>query len=198
MVAVVGTPRAWQEVSNIFASLQHKTQNKLLSMAVNSQVREVGEVAMAGIPQAEQSASCPFARHSEVAGNRQSINSSAPRKLKVERRALPSADESSALAYNFTGAKGKKMVLPPSANSLEWTEENQLAMHDIASVPHEIRDKNSVTEFVTLPQINPNPHVFVMKDADLIKLKKSFEESKNIRQRIRYVYNRSLPTLPIT
>src|SRR3954466_10336477 len=94
MVALVGTPRVWKEFGNILASLQHKTQNKLLSMAVNSQVREGDTQEIAWMSQSEQRASsCPFEKSIQVAVNRKSVNSTAPRKFKVERRVLPSSDD---------------------------------------------------------------------------------------------------------
>src|SRR4051812_49003218 len=138
LVALVGTPRAWLEFSNVLAALQHKTQNKLLSMAVNSQVQESGEEERAVVPSSEHHAPCPFTTSYQVADNYKPVNYSAPRKPKAERRALPSSEGSSALAANSVAKKHRQVTLPRPEESLAWTGENQLAMHAIASVPKEL------------------------------------------------------------
>jgi hypothetical protein len=200
MVALVGTPRVWKEFGNILASLQHKTQNKLLSMAVNSQVHEGDTQEIAAMPQSEHPASaCPYEKFSQVAVNRKSVNSPAPRKVKVERRSLPSSDELSTVAANTENKLGHDVKLPSSVETMAWVGENKLTMHDIASVPREMLDKSDVTEFVTVPKINTIPTIFIEKNTDLIKLKKSLEESKAVRQRVRYVINtKGLPAFPLT
>ena len=201
MVALVGTPRVWKEFGNILAALQHKTQNKLLSMAVNSQVRDGGDTQeIAGMPQSEHLAStCPYEKFSQVVTSRKTLNSPAPRKVKVERRALPGSDEISTLAVNAESKMGHDVKLPSPEETIAWVGENKLTIHDIASVPREISDKSDVTEFVTAPKINTFPTVFIEKSADLIKLKKCLEESKAARQRVRYVINtKALPVLPLT
>jgi hypothetical protein len=200
MVALVGTPRVWKEVGNILASLQHKTENRLLSMAVNSQVRESTVEEMAGTPTmpAHLASSCPAAKFAQIADNSKTVKSSAPRRLKVERRALPSSDELSTLASNSIGKMHHDVKMPRPEESLAWVGEKQLAMHDMASVPREILTKSDVTEFVALPQVNTIPTVFIEKNADLIKLKKSLEESKGLRQKVRYIISRNIPSLPST
>jgi len=201
MVALVGTPRVWKEFGNILASLQHKTQNKLLSMAVNSQVRDGGDTQeIAGMPQSEHLAStCPYEKFSQVMANRKIVNSPAPRKVKVERRALPGSDEISTLAVNTESKMGHDVKLPSPEETIAWVGENKLTIHDIASVPREILDKSDVTEFATAPKLNTFPTVFIEKSGDLIKLKKCLEESKAVRQRVRYVINtKALPALPLT
>ena len=94
---------------------------------------------------------------------------------------------------------GHDVKLPSSVETMAWVGENKLTMHDIASVPREMLDKSDVTEFVTVPKMNTIPTIFIEKSADLIKLKKSFEESKAVRQRVRYVINtKAFPVLPST
>ena len=107
------------------------------------------------------------------------------------------------MAANSVAKKHREVTLPRPEESLAWTGENQLAMHAIASVPKDLLDKSNVTEFVTisqanhLPQVNA-PQVFVGKSADFIKLRKSFEECKVLRQKVRYIITRTPPALPIT
>ncbi|HEX8888042.1 MAG TPA: hypothetical protein VF779_02640 [Pyrinomonadaceae bacterium] len=200
MVALVGTPRVWKEFGNILASLQHKTQNKLLSMAVNSQVHEGDTQEIAAMPQSEHMAStCPYEKFSQVAINRKSVNTSAPRKVKVERIARPSSDELSTLAANAASKMGHDVKLPRPEETMAWVGENKLIIHDIASVPREMQEPSNVTEFVAVPKINTIPTVFIEKNADLIKLKKSLEETKALRQRVRYVFTaKNLPVPPST
>lgn len=200
MVALVGTPRVWKEFGNILASLQHQTQNKLLSMAVNSQVREGETQEIAGTPQSEHLASaCPFEKFSQVAVNRKAVNSSVSRKVKVEKLARPGSDESSSLAANTTNKMGHDVKLPLPEETMAWVGQNQVTIRDIASVPQETLDRSDVTEFVTVPKVSTIPNVSIEKNADLIKLKKSFEETKALRQKVRYVFTtRSLPVLPST
>jgi hypothetical protein len=200
MVALVGTPRVWKEFGNILASLQHQTQNKLLSMAVNSQVHDGDTQEIAGMPQTEHLAStCPYEKFSQVAANHKIVNSPAPRKVKVERRALPSSDQFSTVEANIASKMGHDVKLPSPEETMAWAGENKINMHDIASVPREILDKSNVTEFVTLPKVNMMPTVFIEKNADLIKLKKSLEETKALRQRVRYIFiPRNLPVPPST
>jgi len=200
MVALVGTPRVWKEFGNILASLQHKTQNKLLSMAVNSQVRESnGEEVAINLPQTENPASCPFEKYSVVAENRKAVSTPAPRKVKVERVARPRADEFSTLAANTAIKMGHDVKLPRPEETMTWVATNPLTMHDIASVPREMLERSNVTEFVTLPKVNTFPTVLIEKNADLMKLKKSLEENKALRQKVRYVYTiKNAPAPPIT
>ena len=198
LVTLVGTPRVWQEFGNILASLQHKTQSKLLSMAVNSQVRESNGEEIAATPVSEQLASCPGSKSEQVVESHKSINSPTPRKLKAQGRALPDSDESATLASNFGHQAWKGVALPRPEESLGWVGENQLSMHAVASVPPEFLDKSDVTEFVTLPKVTAIAPAWKISDADIVKLKKAVEEGKSVRQKVRYVIIRNAPALPST
>lgn len=199
MVALVGTPRAWQAFSNIFAALQHKTQNKLLSMAVNSQVQERGEEVLAGTPlAAEHLASCTKVNPFQIAEVRKPVSAPTARKLRAERRVQPGSDNHSLRAADTLANKSLDVTLPRPEESLAWVSENRLEMHPLASVPRELLDKSNVMEFVTLPKVNAVPAIFAGKEVDLIKLKKSLEEMKAARQKTRYVIIRNLPASPTT
>jgi hypothetical protein len=94
---------------------------------------------------------------------------------------------------------GHDVKLPGPEETMAWAGENKINMHDIASVPREMLNKSNVAEFVTVPKINTIPAIFIEKNADLIKLKKSLEESKAVRQRVHYAINtKGLPVLPLT
>jgi len=202
MVTLVGTPRIWQEFGNILASLQHKTQNKLMNMVVSSQVREGNEEELvAGTPMPEHLASsCPGSKSYQVADGRNSVNTTTPRKLRAQRRAAPGTDGSMAFAWRTRdNVGGRTESLPRPEESMAWAGENQLTMHTLASVPPDLlTDKSTVTEFVHVPQVNVIAPTFAIKGADLIKLKKTLEESKGVRQRVRYIFSKGTPALPAT
>jgi len=203
MVALIGTPKVWQEVGNLLASLQHKTQSKLLSMVLSSQVQEESGELLAANTNAYQPVACPASKLKQVVDDSRSGAESPSRKAKIRVRAATtavSAEEHYALASMPATEFDSKAFSQDSKKSLTRQSENYLAIHSLDSLPRELSmNKGDVNEFVALPQMNAvAPVVWVEKEADLQKLKKALEDGKAIRQKVRYVIGKNTVVVPST
>lgn len=196
MVTLVGTPKIWQEFGNIFSALQHKTQNRLLSMGLSAQVQENSEKELSGMVRSENLASCPAATFKQIADR---PSEGAPStKTKTQRHTRAHSEEPSTLTARVRTDSIRKDSLPASEHALAQAAQNQLDIRGLPSAfTEEIADKSNVTEVVSLPKLNMIAPVFIERGADFIKLKKALEENKLTRQKIRCVI-RTTPALRTT
>ncbi|MDQ3819064.1 MAG: hypothetical protein M3362_15500 [Acidobacteriota bacterium] len=197
MVTLVGTPKVWQEFGNLFSSLQHKTQNRLLSMGLSAQVQENSDREVSGVVRSENLAyTCPAATPKQVSDR--SSDGAPSTKIKVQRRAAVRSEEPLTLTARVRTDSLKKESLPISEHALAESIQNHLDIRGLTSAfTEEIADKSNVTEVVTLLQTNAIAPVFIERGTDFLKLKKVFEENKLTRQKIRCVI-RTTQTLPTT
>lgn len=194
MVTLVGTPKVWQEFGNLFSALQHKTQNRLLSMVLSSQVQESSDKEVSGVVRAEHLASCPYAVSRQISAR--SIGDSSSRKVKAQRRATVRWEEPLTLAARAKAEAGLKKALHDSKDALAQAAQNHLDIRDLSSaLPEAVADKSYVAEVVSLPQLNTIAPVFIDRSADFIRLKKVFEDNKLFRQKVRCII-RTTPMLP--
>src|SRR5947209_19815940 len=91
MVTLVGTPKVWQEFGNLFSTLQHKTQNRLLSMGLSAQVQENSEKELSGVLRSENLALCPAATFKQISDR--SSESFSSHKIKAHRHAAVQSEE---------------------------------------------------------------------------------------------------------
>ncbi|HKC64640.1 MAG TPA: hypothetical protein VKB86_13450 [Pyrinomonadaceae bacterium] len=196
MVTLVGTPKVWQEFGNLFSALQHKTQNRLLSMGLSAQVQENSEKEVSGVVRPENIASCPAATFKQISDRSSEGTSST--KIKAQRRARVRSEEPLTLTARVRTDSIRKETLPSSEHALAQAAQNQLDIRGLPSAfAEEIADKSNVTEVVSLPQLNMIAPIFIERGADFLKLKKALEENKLPRQKIRCII-RTTPAIRTT
>jgi hypothetical protein len=213
LIAVVGTPRAWQEVSKLLAFAQHKAQVKFWSMVMQPEERDSADIALVAAAQTLRDTACPSERGEEAPQNYQ-----ASAKAKTDRKALsvqpkaraPQQPEILAAAHPALIArapkalgegaslehvryfKGVSSVQPPIAT------ENLLATPaspGAPALPSAAGGKADAFRYVLMPTPDPATMAVFEKDA-LIQLKvlrKSFEDNKLSRPKSRLRAGKSVP-----
>jgi hypothetical protein len=195
VVTLGGSPQVWQQLNNLIAAVQHRAQIKFLSMVLTPQTG-ADEVETAPLPQSEHFASCtgsPIVP--EAQSDSKAKTGSAPRKIKTERRALPSSEEPMTLALK-DAAKVDVDESLLHLDNLARTAQNHLTMHGVTNAPREIAmAKSNIVEVVVLPKMNAFAPV-ALDSANLSKLKKTLEDNKVVRVKARYLITRPLLSLP--
>ena len=211
-IALLGTPRAWEEAGNLLAFAQQKAQLKFWSMVMRpSEPAEVELVAVAETPEAAapsaNKSSCPFERHeqreNQVAASyrRARKAESAPARPKALRLRQESAD--GLIAHARKAAVERERAQRPRhtvdaadfqlleiAESLPASSDS----HEAKAMPPARAITADTSTFVELPVAAPVAAVFQEKDVayQFKLLKKSFSEGKLSRQKGR------LPAVRIT
>jgi hypothetical protein len=186
------SPQVWQQLRNLLSAVQHKAQIKFLSMVLSPRA-DSDAVETTPTVQAEHLASCKASGFEQVQGKSQAKPNSSPRKMKTQRRASVSSEEQEALALaDLAKAEGKLSSLHLNAAR----SENHLTMQGVDFAPTAtVTDRGSIVEVVVLPQIDAIAPTFI-DSGNFLKLKKTFEESKVLHQKTRYLIDRHIQPLP--
>ena len=223
IIALVGTPRAWQEVSKLLAAAQHKAQVKFWSMVLEPGERESASselVVAAELPSrqsAELASDCAFERR-ETRDNLATIKvkafrrgdsaSSQPktRRQKQEADIAPASHaELIARAPKSEGENSSSEHLhffrsappsPPSSSARSLPAPT--AVHSAMPLPPPTASKSDNLRFVLIPITDPAAMALFEKEkvVELKMLRKTFEDGKLIRQKGRLPVSRGAATLP--
>jgi hypothetical protein len=195
-MTIGGSPQLWQQLSNLVSAVQHKAQIKFLSMVLSPQA-DSDAVEESPSAQAEQFSSCKASAFGQTQDETQAKPDSSSRKRKAERRTAVSSEEQEALALaDVVKEKGK----PPLTHlhSPQQEAQNLLAMHAVDfTATASATDRSSVVEVVVLPRIDSAAPAFI-DNGNILKLKKTFEETKALRQKAHYFISRPIQPLPPT
>lgn len=212
LVALAGTPRAWQEAGKLLAAVQHKAQVKFWSMVIQPKTRESAGIEL--VAQAE-----PF----EI--NAASLDSNCPLEVKAPRSQQARSNSQgskavSALSQPQQRAQQKTGVAPLShagliakalkaprgdsnADSLRHSRSytfdarltevieshpSLLAFNGKQRAPLPPAGKGDTYSFVVIPAVSPAVATTLMEKENLLRLKvlrKAIEEPKTIRQKTR-------------
>jgi hypothetical protein len=211
MIALAGTPRAWREVGNLLAVVQHKAQVKFWSMVLEPGAGESarGEMLAAARPfessLTDDAATCPVqsenSRENRVASsfsaNRRAAFVSVQSKAKAEHEAESApASHAGLIARAPKAPRGEGGTESLLRSRNVWESQPQaiagngpvsLVLPAAATLPHTPANDNESFRFVLIPSVNPAVSALTEKEAALqFKLmKKSLEDGKLLRQRNR-------------
>ena len=200
-IALVGTPRAWQEAGNLLSFVQQKAQMKFWSMVLRP--RESAEVELIAAaetfddaPLAGHLSECYTERRETPAGEAANHSGAAPKtvagpKAAARRQRTPARD--SALIAHAAEARGK------AARALDSVEIANLQLPSMIedARPHTVavpvarvapQANNDTYTFVQIPSASPVASAFVEKGtlSQLKMLRKSFGDGKLLRQKGRF------------
>ena len=215
MIALVGTPRALQEVGKLLAVVQHKAQVKFWSMVLQPGEKKASraETIAAARPlpasSVEVASNCPLPRgESQV---RQELSS-----RKANRRAATVSFQPKAIAPD-TGLIARAPKSPRGNSSAERLLHSRSVWQSqpsgiaqvrppspslpgaAAALPHPPTSKSDTFRFVMIPTIN-HAAVSALTEKEAIVqfklMKKSLEDNKLIRQKIRFPVSRGAAAFP--
>lgn len=212
LVALAGTPRAWQEAGKLLAAVQHKAQVRFWSMVLQPKTRESANVELvASIQPARLDADCPLEPQTPQS-NRALSNSKAGRKVvsasSQSQRRAPRQNMGGGAPLSHAGLIATALEAPrgeskveslrhsgsiPVASSLSRAAESYAALLALNSTVAATAplpppaSKSDTFKYVLLPTVNPAVSVLVEKENVLRfkMLRKAVEEPKMIRQKNR-------------
>ncbi|HEX8921326.1 MAG TPA: hypothetical protein VF766_07595 [Pyrinomonadaceae bacterium] len=217
VIALAGTPRAWQEAGKLLAFVQHKAQVKFWSMVLQPKARESmgAELVASAQPfemnRASLDSTCAL-KGVEAQGNQawsslkqtRKVNSasSAPKAEAQRTMELPPLSHAGLIAKALKASRGDSNAesLRHSRSTfekqqLEFAESRGalLARHSVPVAPHPPASKADTYKFVVLPEISPVAAALIEKEAGIKfkLLKKPSTEPKQIRQKTRLPVGRS-------
>lgn len=191
MLTLAGSPQVWRQIGNLIDAVQHKAQVKFLSMVLSPQSGS-DEAEATPTVEVEHLASCLPSTDAQAPVDSQARADSSLRRVKTERRAAVNSER--ALARKDTTQDEAASLF--HADKLARVEQNRLTLHALNSLPTDLaKEKSDISEMVVLPRIDSFVPVYV-DDANLSKLKKSVDENKALRQRVRYVIGRPVMFIP--
>jgi hypothetical protein len=225
IVALAGTPRAWQEAGKLLAVVQHKTQVRFWSMVLQPKNSESAGAELVAAAQpfetdpASLDSNCPLEQRESQGHQVWNYSKTARRIESTSSRPQAEAQRPSAVApLSHAGLIAKALKAPRGdsrAESLRHSRsimESQpfevsesrpavLARHSAPAAPRPPASMGDTYTFVMLPAISPVASALVEKEnvVQFKMLKKTFDEHKLIRQKGRLSAIRGVMTfLPST
>jgi hypothetical protein len=213
VIALAGMPRAWQEAGKLLAIMQHKAQVRFWSMVLQPEGKSPAgaeTLVAATLPRnassAEIAAACPVER-SESPGYRISSKSQTDRRVasasfqaEAEARRLLAARA----AVPSVGLTAKILKVQHENNNLERLlhsrnipgiqptviAESRPAPQTLRALPHSPMSNGNSFSYVEIPMVSPAAVSSLAEKETVFQfklLKKSFEDNKWIRQKVRFV-----------
>ena len=216
VIALVGTPRAWQEVSNLLAAAQHKAQVKFWSMVLEPGEREAGatELVAAAQPFAAQPAvpasDCPL--NNTEPQEKQASNKSGASNSRTDSARLQPRQKAQQPAASAPASHGGLMATAPRALTEGGSAEHTYYFKGVPAVPPPSIAKGPLTPPAVIGAVPPealasrgdsyrmvmipitDPAAMALFEKENIvqwKLLKKSEESKTSRQRGRLPVGRA-------
>lgn len=217
VIALVGTPRAWQEVSKLIAAVQHKAQVKFWSMVMEPGERQSGEAQLvaaaqpfvsdaAGVP----AANCPLngaqPQEKRVRANSRMANSRTD-SVRLQTRAREQQPAAPASHAELMAATPRAVIEPADAEHLYYFKKAPAAPAPpsvakgplapptvIGGVPPEAvaSSKGESYRMVMIPVTDPAAiALFAKENVAQWKLLKKLEENKSMRQKVRLSVGRA-------
>ena len=214
LVALAGTPRAWQEAGKLLAAVQHKAQVKFWSLVLQPKNRESAAtelVARASRPSeispASLDSNCPLepvttqrvlASSNSRAGRRVDSASFQPqRKAQRENTSVTTplshtgliakAVKASRGDSNAESLRHSRSIPESELSGVSEIRPSLMALASKSAAPLPPASKNEAFKFVMIPAPSPAVSALVEKE-NLLRLKvlrKAIEEPKTIRQKTR-------------
>lgn len=193
MITLAGSPQVWRQLGNLIDAVQHQAQVKFLSLVLSPQDSS-DEVETTPSAQVEHLASsCPASAFEQAPVDSQVRTDSPLRQIKTERRAASKPEAHGALALKDTAQDQGASSLHEA--KLARVEQNRLTLHSMNSLPTDLAmEKSDIDEMVVVPRIDSFVPVNI-DSVNLSNLKKTLEENKAPRQKIRYLIGR--PVMPV-
>jgi hypothetical protein len=218
VIAIAGAPRVWQEAGKLLALVQHKAQVKFWSMVLQPKTRESAGTALVAsaqpfeTSQATLNSVCPL-HDVESRGTQVWSNSKQTRKAdsaSAESKAGAQRSTAAVMPLSHAGLIAKALKAPRGDSGAESLRHSRnafeiqpseiaesraeaLARHSAAS-PYPQAIKADTFRFVMLPAMSPVASSLTEKET-VMKfklLKKTSEEPKVIRQKIRIPVSRGI------
>jgi hypothetical protein len=211
IMALVGTPRAWQEVSKLLAAAQHKAQVKFWSMVLEPGERESASSEL--VAAADLSAQQPAELASDCAfEHRATRNNLASVKVKAVRRENSASSQPKARTQKQESDGAPTSHADLIARAPKSEGENSSSEHlqyfrsappsppssSARSLPAPTASKGDNLRFVLIPVTDPAAMALFEKEkvVELKMLRKTFEDTKLIRQKSRLPVSRGAAILP--
>ena len=222
LIALVGTPRAWQEVSKLLAAVQHKAQVKLWSTVLQPKNRESADAELIATAQtfatspAEFESDCPLER-SKSQGNQVSSSSQSGRradsastqpKARAQRPStIAPASHAGLIAKSFKAQRENssterlrhyKNIPESQPTAVAGSNPASLSVYSTTALPRPAGSKSDTFRFAMMPAISPVASVLAEKEniVQFKMLKKALEENKLMRQKGRLPVSRGAAPLP--
>lgn len=214
LVALAGTPRAWQEASNLLAAVQHKAQVKFWSLVLQPKNREsaaVEFVAQAGPFESQAGgldADCPLEAETPASNQARSA-AKAVRKVNAASSSRPQQKEQPpqpVAPLSHAGLIAKALKAPRGDSNAEslrrsrnFTFESRLTevieshptllAQDKPTAPKApVAARGETFKLMVLPAVSPNVASVLIEKENALRLKslrKAIDEPKTIRQKNR-------------
>lgn len=211
LVALAGTPRAWQEASRLLAAVQHKAQVKFWSMVMQPKTRQSAGVELVAraepfeIDAASQDSNCPLESVKPVSHQARS-NSKAVRKVDAASFQSQKGAERQVAPLSHAGLIAKALKAPRGDSNTESLRHSRsfalesrltevveshpalLALDKSVAPKAPAAGKGDTFKFTMLPAGSPAVASALMEKENVLRLKmlrKAVEEPKTIRQKNR-------------
>ena len=222
LMALAGTPRAWQEVNKLLAVVQRKAQAKFWSMVLQPKDRQFadGELVAAArsfeISPAKLDSNCTLDSRESQGGQVSSRSkvirridsaSSQPKKSARRQTATVPSSDAGLIAKSFKAQheKSNKELLR-HFRSFSESQPSAVAKSSLAplsprsasALPHPAASKGDTFRFVVIPATSPVASSLIEKEnmPQLKMLKKTLEDNKWIRQKGRFPVSRGVAAFP--
>lgn len=193
LVTFAGSPPVWHKLGSFISSVQHKAQIKFLSMVLDRGTDEGDVTDTSATPQGELVASSATSELTHASASETTPPLSNSRKVRFGRAAKSDGLQDIALKH---AAKVSKLELSPRLYTFLPQSPNASNVPAVAAISREwVISEKDLRELPSLPQHDstaPAPDEKTNSDIRL-KLKKYFEEHKNVRQRNRFVFGKPNP-----
>jgi hypothetical protein len=222
VIALAGTPRAWQEAGKLLAIVQHKAQVRFWSMVLqpgDKASASAETVAVASLPRnassTEIAANCPvelgeswaYRISSRSRTNRRAASTSFQAETGARRLTGSSPAPSDRLIAKALKAQHENSDIERLLHSRNIPEsqppaiaESRPASQTLRALPHPPMSNGDSFRFVEIPMMSPAAVSSLAEKEAVVQfklLKKSVEDSKWIRQKIRFAGSRGVTvTLP--